>query len=113
LKPALLLLLGLALAAPAMAATGGGAAGTQSFKLPRGARPTGMGNAYVAVANGADSILWNPAGSGTLADLVLDCGKELRSGQHALVTVQRFKHHRRKYGMSRRALVQHGLVSSR
>lgn len=58
----------------AQASTGGGAAGTQSFKLSRGARPTGMGGAYVAVASGADSILWNAAGLNQLRDLQANIG---------------------------------------
>lgn len=64
----------LALASAAPAATGGGATGSASLKLPRGARPTSMGEAYVAVASGADSILWNAAGLDQLRDLQANVG---------------------------------------
>ncbi len=45
-----------------------GAAGTagQSLILPLDARAVGMGSAYVAVASGADSLDWNPAGMNQL-----------------------------------------------
>ncbi len=64
----------LALASTSPAATGGGAAGTQGLKLARGARPAGMGDAYLAVASGADSILWNAAGLDQLRDLQANAG---------------------------------------
>lgn len=41
---------------------GGGSTSAVSFKLARGARPVSLGNAYLALASGADSVLWNPAG---------------------------------------------------
>lgn len=69
-----LLPLALVLAGAAQAATGAAAAGTQSLKLARGARPAAMGNAYIAVASGADSILWNPAGMNQLRDLQANFG---------------------------------------
>jgi hypothetical protein len=58
----------------AQAATGAGSTGTQGLKLARGARPAAMGNAYVAVASGADSILWDPAGMNQLRDLQANLG---------------------------------------
>jgi hypothetical protein len=73
-RGSLLLIGGLLLAATSQAATGGGWAGTQFLKLPRGARPVGMGGAYAAVASGADSILWNPAGMNQLRDLQATAG---------------------------------------
>ncbi|MEK7743450.1 MAG: hypothetical protein AAB578_03605, partial [Elusimicrobiota bacterium] len=42
-----------------------GGAGTSVapvFKLPAGARPAGMGNTFVSVADDANSGAWNPAG---------------------------------------------------
>lgn len=62
------------LAGQALAATGAGMSGTQGLKLMRGARPASMGGAYVAVASGADSILWNPAGMDQLRDLQASAG---------------------------------------
>jgi hypothetical protein len=40
-----------------------------SLKLGRGARPTALGGAYMALANDAESILWNPAGLTALRDI--------------------------------------------
>ena len=64
------------LAAPATAWAGGQGAAVSglSFSLPRGARPVAMGGAYAAVAAGADSILWNPAGRNQLRDWQLGLG---------------------------------------
>lgn len=73
-KQFLLLIAAWLLALPALAATGGGQTGAQSLRLLRGARPVGMGGAYVAVASGADSILWNPAGMDQLRALQADYG---------------------------------------
>jgi len=39
----------------------------QSLLLPLEARAVGMGSAYVAVASGADSLSWNPAGMNQLS----------------------------------------------
>jgi hypothetical protein len=64
----------LGLSSAAFAAVGGAAAGTQFLKLDQGARPVGMGGAYVAVASGADSVLWNPAGMDQLRDLQANAG---------------------------------------
>jgi hypothetical protein len=64
----------LALTGSAGAATGAGSTGTQGLKLARGARPAAMGDAYLAVASGADSILWNPAGMNQLRDLQANMG---------------------------------------
>lgn len=62
----LLLACALALtAAPALAGFTGqdlGTSGAQFLKLGAGARAEGMGEAYTAVADGADAIYWNPAG---------------------------------------------------
>lgn len=43
-----------------------GTSGAQFLKLPVNARAIGMGEAYSAVADGADAIYWNPAGLGRL-----------------------------------------------
>jgi len=39
-----------------------GTSGAQFLKLGAGARAQGMGQAYVAVADGSDAVYWNPAG---------------------------------------------------
>ena len=54
---------------PACLSAFDGAAGTSmpSLLLPLDARAVGMGSAYVAVASGADSLNWNPAGMNQLA----------------------------------------------
>lgn len=65
-------MLALALAfapAAAWAVNGAGYTSGASFQLPRGARAVGLGGAYVAVASGADSVLWNPAGMDQLRDI--------------------------------------------
>jgi len=73
-KQLILISLACLLAAPAMAATGGGQSGSQSLRLMRGARPAGMGGAYVAVANGADAMQWNAAGMNQLRALQANAG---------------------------------------
>jgi hypothetical protein len=52
------------LAVPGGLAAADGAAGTSmpSLTIPLDARAVGMGSAYTAVASGADSLEWNPAG---------------------------------------------------
>ena len=70
----LIVLVSVALHSAAFAAVGGGTAGTQALKLQRGARPASMGGAYLAVASGADSVLWNPAGMDQLRDLQATAG---------------------------------------
>ncbi|HTB34492.1 MAG TPA: PorV/PorQ family protein [bacterium] len=57
------------------AANGASAVSGLGFLLPRDARPVGMGGAYVAVASGADSLLWNPAGLNQLRDWQLGLGQ--------------------------------------
>ena len=59
LSPALILL-GL----PAPAAAASGEAGFAFLKLGIGARPMGMGSAYVALADDPTALYWNPAGLG-------------------------------------------------
>ena len=72
-SPILLLLLCLA---PAAAWPSNGASETSGLSLlmPLGARPVAMGGAYAAVASGADSVLWNPAGLNQLRDWELSVG---------------------------------------
>jgi hypothetical protein len=53
------LLVLLAFAPPAMAVSEGGA---QSLYIQPGARPAGMGDSFVAVADDASAVSWNPAG---------------------------------------------------
>ncbi len=49
--------------APKVFAQGGpGTTGAVALKIPLGARPIAMGQAFVAVADDANSIYWNPAG---------------------------------------------------
>jgi hypothetical protein len=57
-------LLAALLAVPGGLAAVDGAAGTAmpSLTIPLDARAVGMGSAYTAVASGADSLEWNPAG---------------------------------------------------
>ena len=74
MRRALILGLGLLSAASAYAATGGDVTSAQALKIARGARPAAMGDAYVAVASGADSILWNAAGMDQLRDLQATAG---------------------------------------
>lgn len=44
-----------------------GTTGASFLKIGTGARPVGMGEAYVAVADDINSAYWNPAGLGTLS----------------------------------------------
>ncbi len=48
---------------------GSAATSGTSFKLGLGARPAAMGGAYLALAKGADSLYWNPAGLTQLRDI--------------------------------------------
>ena len=74
-SPILLLLLPLLLApAAARALNGAGETSGLSLLMPLGARPVAMGGAYAAVASGADSLLWNPAGLNQLRDWELGLG---------------------------------------
>jgi len=60
--PALLAMLAVLLAASRSFAGGAGTTGGVGLKLPASARPTGMGAAFVGLADDANSLLWNPAG---------------------------------------------------
>jgi hypothetical protein len=64
------------LAVPGSAAAADGAAGTAftSLTLPLDARAVGMGSAYTAVASGADSMEWNPAGMNQLHYIQAEAG---------------------------------------
>jgi hypothetical protein len=67
LLPALLCVLALAAAAPRAWAidSAAGTAGGAFLKLNQGsARAMALGQSYVAMAEGADSLIWNPAGLG-------------------------------------------------
>ena len=59
---ALLALLGTQLAAPRAAQAAAGETGFTSLKLGVGARPMGLGSAYVALADDPTATYWNPAG---------------------------------------------------
>lgn len=50
--------------APRSASAAAGEAGFAFLKLGVGARPMGMGGAYVALANDPTAVYWNPAGLG-------------------------------------------------
>jgi len=52
----------LLLFAPALASADPGETGFAFLKLGVGARPMGMGSAYVAIANDPTAVYWNPAG---------------------------------------------------
>jgi len=52
----------IALSSPACFAKGRGTTGANFLKIGVGARPLGMGGAFVAVADDANTIWWNPAG---------------------------------------------------
>ncbi|HMI32449.1 MAG TPA: PorV/PorQ family protein [Candidatus Limnocylindrales bacterium] len=58
----ILLVLVLAIPAPKSAFAATGEAGFAFLKLGIGARPMGMGSAYVALADDPTAIYWNPAG---------------------------------------------------
>lgn len=51
---------------PLSAFTADGSTGAEFLKIGAGARPTAMGDAQVALAEGALAALWNPAGLGGL-----------------------------------------------
>jgi hypothetical protein len=58
------------LALPMLAkADGAGILSGTSFELSRGARPAALGGAYLALADDAEAILWNPAGITALRDI--------------------------------------------
>ncbi|HOX23065.1 MAG TPA: PorV/PorQ family protein, partial [Elusimicrobiales bacterium] len=52
----------LAAAASAFSSKAAGTTGSDFLNLGIGARPTSMGGAYAAVAEGAEGVYWNPAG---------------------------------------------------
>ncbi len=60
--PALLAALLVLGPARARAAAGLGTSGATFLRLEQGARPVGMGGAFVAVADDGNSLWWNPAG---------------------------------------------------
>ncbi|PWB75446.1 hypothetical protein C3F09_02310 [candidate division GN15 bacterium] len=62
------LLLGtiLCIAGSALSADGNGGYAGSFLQVPIGARPTGMGGAYLALSNDAAGVLFNPAGLNTL-----------------------------------------------
>jgi hypothetical protein len=62
------------MAGHAWAAVGSAETSGSALSIARGARPAAMGDAYVAVASGADSILWNAAGMDQLRDLQATAG---------------------------------------
>lgn len=66
------------LALPAFAGAAG-TSGAQFLKLGVGARSVAMGEAFVAVANDASALFWNPAGLARLSS------KELSASHHAYV----------------------------
>ena len=53
---------------------GAAGSGFQSLTLPLDARAVGMGSAFVAVASGADSLEWNPAGMNQLRAPQVEAG---------------------------------------
>lgn len=56
------LMLALVCLSNARAGREAGTAGAQFLRLNAGARSAGLGNAYTAMAEGADAVYWNPAG---------------------------------------------------
>ena len=61
-KLIIFILLAIGLSLPACFAKGRGTTGANFLKIAVGARPLGMGGAFVAVADDANTIWWNPAG---------------------------------------------------
>jgi len=64
-KLIIFILLSISLSLPACFAKGRGTTGANFLKVAVGARPLGMGGAFVAVADDANTIWWNPAGVAT------------------------------------------------
>jgi len=64
-KLIIFILLSIGLSLPACFAKGRGTTGANFLKIGMGARPLGMGGAFVAVADDANTIWWNPAGVAT------------------------------------------------
>ncbi len=61
-KLIIFILLSIGFSLPACFAKGRGTTGANFLKIAVGARPLGMGGAFVAVADDANTIWWNPAG---------------------------------------------------
>ncbi len=64
-KLIIFILLAIGFSLPACFAKGRGTTGANFLKIGVGARPLGMGGAFVAVADDANTIWWNPAGVAT------------------------------------------------
>jgi len=64
-KLIIFILLAIGFSLPACFAKGRGTTGANFLKMAVGARPLGMGGAFVAVADDANTIWWNPAGVAT------------------------------------------------
>jgi tetratricopeptide (TPR) repeat protein len=64
-KLIIFILLSIGFSLPACFAKGRGTTGANFLKIGMGARPLGMGGAFVAVADDANTIWWNPAGVAT------------------------------------------------
>ena len=64
-KLIIFILLSIGFSLPACFAKGRGTTGANFLKIDVGARPLGMGGAFVAVADDVNTIWWNPAGVAT------------------------------------------------
>lgn len=64
-KLTIFILLSVGLSLPVCFAKGRGTTGANFLKIDVGARPLGMGGAFVAVADDVNTIWWNPAGAAT------------------------------------------------
>lgn len=64
-KLIIFILLNISLSLPTCFAKGRGTTGANFLKIDVGARPLGMGGAFVAVADDVNTIWWNPAGAAT------------------------------------------------
>jgi len=64
-KLIIFILLNISLSLPTCFAKGRGTTGANFLKIDVGARPLGMGGAFVAVADDVNTIWWNPAGVAT------------------------------------------------
>lgn len=80
-RPALLVLAALAFALPARAARADEDAGTRSvFAQGAGSRALAMGGAFVATADDASAMIWNPAGLGLVQQSELQAGQSASLG---------------------------------
>lgn len=68
LKSRLLMALIVLVAVPGLAAAQNSVGGPGSLTIQPGARPAGMGECFVAVADDASAVSWNPAGLAFLSD---------------------------------------------